>query len=116
MNTVSDPIITDHQFKHSPIEPHNYCVQPLGYGPDSILCGRLASRHQVELLVDDNRCINCHEPVDPKQPHKVLAIYSRAEGGLDGGSLELLEEWPLCHSCEGSQPARLVDYVKFKLT
>ena len=34
---------------------------------------------------------------------------------VDRGSLETLEQWPLCPDCETSQGSALVQYVRLKL-
>jgi hypothetical protein len=60
-------------------------------------------------------CINCAEPVLKAQPHKVLEVIVRQQGGRDSGTLEVLESWPLCASCQRSQPVTLSRYVALRL-
>lgn len=64
---------------------------------------------------DSECCINCGlqelRNATGHQPWRRLAVVSIVQGNL-----ETLEEWPLCPSCETSQGATLVQYVRLKLT
>jgi hypothetical protein len=68
--------------------------------------------HAIE---DGECCINCG--VDElrnaagHQPWRRLAVVSIMQG-----TLEVLEEWPLCPNCETGQGAMLVQYVRLALT
>jgi hypothetical protein len=66
--------------------------------------------------IDDSECcINCGvqelRSATAHQPWRRLAVVSIIQG-----TLETLEEWPVCPNCETSQGATLVQYVRLKLT
>jgi len=60
-------------------------------------------------------CINCGveelRNAVGHRPWRRLAVVSIMQG-----TLEMLEEWPLCPNCEISQGATLVQYVRLALT
>jgi hypothetical protein len=64
---------------------------------------------------DGDCCINCGveqmRTAAGHQPWRRLAVVSIVQGTLD-----VLEEWPLCPNCETGQGATLVQYVRLALT
>ena len=74
--------------------------------------GRVFGFHETD---DSECCVNCGlqelRNATGHQPWRRLAVVSIIQGNL-----ETLEEWPLCPSCETSQGATLVQYVRLKLT
>lgn len=61
---------------------------------------------------DGPECINCAAPQPEGAKWRKLIVSSVDHQGV----MDELESWPLCPDCEISQPARLVDYVKFALS
>ena len=72
-------------------------------------------RITVSEVDDGECCINCgvQELLNATghQSWRRLAVVSIMQG-----TLEMLEEWPLCPNCETSQGATLVQYVRLALT
>ena len=86
--------------------------------PPSAVVERGAYSGRVVRLreIDDSECcINCGvqelRSATAHQPWRRLAVVSIIQG-----TLETLEEWPVCPNCETSQGATLVQYVRLKLT